>query len=156
MKTKINHREDEFGETEINEIMTMLSKLPDVKAPRRLKKELYRKLGIFYFPIYWKVLSLMFLSVLSGIIYLFAQRFVRLLSSKFSLNGLLNQLSLVYTKTAQAVSIIKVGKHLEDVFFAFASPWMVFGFAFVSSILILIFVKLAKQTTRGNAVLIRF
>ncbi len=157
MREKLKRKQKEIikNDKEDFEFMTMLNELPDVRAPRKLKKELYRELGIFYFPLHKRILSLVGLFIFTGAMYLFVQRLFHKFAGNFSLEALLKYMSLVYEKLLQFISVIKAGRHLQDVLFAFTNPWMLFGFSFVCSILILVFLGLMKERIQKETILVK-
>lgn len=138
------------------ELFAMLKKLPATPAPHDFETNLYRKLGISYIPVYKKLLSITGLSVFAAAVYLSTYWLLNLLRAKINLVKIPHQISLLYAKIMQFVSLVKAGEHLKDIYFAFTNPWLLLALALVSSFLILILIRLLKEVKKGEAVLRRF
>ena len=138
------------------ELFTMLKSLPGKPAPRDFERNLYKRLGISYVPVYRKVLILAGLSIFSTLVYLTGRASLRFVSSKITLTTVSQFLSQVYTKLVQAVSLVKVGGHLKDIVLAFTNPWLFVAVAFVSSILMLMLIGLSQEAKKKTVLLRRF
>lgn len=138
------------------ELFTMLKNLPGKPAPRNFERNLYRRLGIFYFPVYKKVLSFAGLSVFAATVYLSAHGLFNFIIGKINLARIPHQLSLIYSRIMQLISLIKAGNHLKDIYLAFTNPLLLLTLAFVSSILMLILIGLSREVKKRAVLLSRF
>jgi hypothetical protein len=145
MKQHNPHRNRKsFDEDEMSHLLGMLSQLPTVPAPRGFERTLYRRLGITYFPWYRKALIMAALSVFACSVYLTGRWLFGTVTSKLTLAGFAQCFTAVYTKIMQAMSIIKIGYHLKEIFLTFANPWIFVGLAVVSSVLMLVLIGVAR------------
>ncbi|MCK4396331.1 hypothetical protein KAW96_07010 [candidate division WOR-3 bacterium] len=138
------------------ELFTMLKNLSGKPAPRNFERNLYRRLGIFYFPVYKKVLSFAGLSVFAATVYLSAHGLFNFIIGKINLARIPHQLSLIYSRIMQLISLIKAGNHLKDIYLAFTNPLLLLTLAFVSSILMLILIGLSREVKKRAVLLSRF
>jgi hypothetical protein len=154
MKPHNPHRKkNTFDEDEMSHLLGMLSQLPTVPAPRGFERSLYRRLGIAYFPRHRKVLAISGLGIFACSVYLAGKWFLGAISSRLTLAGSAQFFTAVYTKIMQAVSIIKIGYHLKEIFLAFANPWVFVGLAIVSSVLMLMLIGVVRGFKRKAVLL---
>ncbi len=138
------------------ELFMMLDNLPEVPAPAGFEKRVFKRLGISYVPIYRKILTLGVLSIFSAFTYYLGQVLFSFVAPRLSIATVVQFVSTAYAKITHVIAIIKVGHHLKDIFFTFANPWLFVGFAFVSSILMLILIGLTQESNKKAVLLNRF
>ncbi len=129
-------------------LLEMIRKLPTVPAPRNFERMLYRRLGIAYFPLHRKVLIMSGLSAFACLVYLTGGWLFSAITSRLTLASVAQFFSMVYTKVMQAVGVIKIGYHLKEILLAFTNPWFFVGLAFLSSLLMLILIGVARDIKR--------
>jgi hypothetical protein len=145
---------EEFQETV--ELFSLLNSLPRKKAPRDFERNLYSRLGISYVPIHRKVLTLVGMVLFSSILYLFGRTAFNSLSAQMSVSSVSQFFSQVSMKISQFVTLMRVGQHLKDILLAFTNPWLFVGLAFVSSILMMTLIFVAREVKKKAVLLIRF
>jgi len=123
---------------------SLLQKLPDVPAPHGLERRIYKKLGIFYLPIYVKVFLILSMGIFSSILYFTAQSFVRFITLKMSIMTVCQFFAKIYARVIEFISFIKLAEHLNDIILTFANPFILLAIVFTASILTLLLLGLLK------------
>lgn len=143
-------KDSKFSETV--ELFSMLENLPDASVPHNFERNIFKKLGISYMPIFHRTLILTGLFLLSFLVYMGGHMAIRFLTPRVTLTSISQFLSQISDKIGQVVSLIKVGQHLKYISLSIINPWFFVALIFVSMVMMMILILLSGGLVRKEMI----